>query len=109
MFGSHKKAQFRYIPRYYDENLEDLRKRVAKIKAEMGETDTTTYKAGSNIKGSFHAPKKKELSALQRRNKVANIRLFVTILLLLYVAYYILTTDYFQDILTQFLSFAHGR
>lgn len=110
MFGSHKKAQFRYTPRYYDENMENLRERVAKIKAEMGEDNTSSTKPGRNIKGAFQSPKKKELSALQRKNRVTNIRLVIIILMLGYLGYYILTTDYFQDILTRFLSISsHAR
>ncbi|MCO6494195.1 MAG: hypothetical protein J5I91_00760 [Bacteroidetes bacterium] len=101
-FGSkQKKVSFRYIPRFYDENKEDLRNRVRAIKEAIGEVDGQKPKPGSSIRGAFtsHKPKKSE-KQIRLRNQ--NIRLILILIALAYLAWQITTSDFIQQLFDKF-------
>jgi len=107
--GKHKKSEFRYVPRYYDEEKEKLRKRVRAIQEEMGEVEKKEHKPGSHVKGAFTVNKEKKKSEEQNRLKRTNIKLIIIIFLLAYLAWYLYTTDYFQNLLENFNNYNNGR
>lgn len=96
--NKHSTRGFRYVPRFYDENMEDLKRRVAKARQEMG-IPASTPKAGTEIKGAFSDAARRNSRSWQQQAK--NIRLVIVIICLLYLAYVIMTTDYFTQLLTQ--------
>jgi len=110
LFGTqHSKREFKYKPRFYDENMEDLRKRVQKLKEEMGEAEKKGFKPGSTIKGAFTTQFKPKRSEEQIRLRNRNIRLFVMFVLLAIAAYYILIDNKMEEWLFQINRFSNGR
>lgn len=104
MFGfgaKHKKIPFRYIPRFYDENREELLNRVNAIKAAMGEGGGDGPKPGSTIRGAFtsHKPRK-SVKQIKLRNQ--NLRLIVILLVLAYLAWQLMTSDFIQHLFDKF-------
>jgi hypothetical protein len=89
-----KTKQFHYKPRYYDERKEELDRRIAQIKSEMGitddEPDENKYFRGDykpNIKGQMRAYFRQSQS---RQKRTSNVRLLVILLVLLALAWYII-------------------
>ena len=92
-FKTPKTKQFHYKPRYYDERKEELDKRIAQIKSEMGVTDEqpegNQYWRGdykTRIKGQMHGYFKQA----RRARRTSNIRLLVILFILLALAWYII-------------------
>jgi hypothetical protein len=88
-----KTKQFQYKPRYYDERKEELDKRIAQIKSEMGITDDqpegNKYFRGdykTHIKGQM----KSYFNKARRQKRTSNVRLLVILLALLALAWYII-------------------
>lgn len=81
--GDHKR--FNFIPRYYDEQKEDLEQRIRQIESDMGIEHGEAYvpKIRKGQMGSYMRKKRKVQS------KRANIRLVVIILLLLLAAWFL--------------------
>ena len=88
-----KIKQFHYKPRYYDERKEELDKRIAQIKKEMGVTDEqpegNKYFRGdykTHIKGQMKGYFKQS----RRQKRTSNIRLLIILLILLALSWYII-------------------
>lgn len=82
-----RNKQFSYQPRYYDEQKEELEKRVQKIKREMGiEDDDSANAYIPNIKGQMRNHYRKNIE--QKRK--STVRLVVILFVLLALVYYLL-------------------
>lgn len=105
MFGlntKHKKVSFHYIPRFYDEKKEEFRNRVRAIKESMGEDGAGGKpKPGSSIRGAFTS-KKTVRSERQIRLRNQNIRLLVILLILGYLTWQMLQSDFIKDLFDKF-------
>lgn len=104
-FGSrHKPSSFNYIPRFYDEDRERFKKRLANHQEK-----TLVQKPGRSLHGAFTTEHKSQQSKKLSNYAKTNIRLLLIVLMLLYCAWLIYQTDYFQDVLTDLNSFSNGR
>ena len=82
-----KNKQFNFKPRYYNEEKEELEKRVQKIKRELGvEDEDTTQPYSPHIKGQMRGYFKKNVE-LKRKS---TIRLVIILLILFVAAYFLL-------------------
>lgn len=83
-----KNKQFNYIPRYYNEQKEEMQKRKERIAREI-----KTEKAALNeervpiIKGQIRNYYQQDI---KRHKRKSNIRLLVVLVILLFMAYYLL-------------------
>jgi len=87
-FHTPKNKKFNYSPRYYDEQKEELEKRVEQIKREMGVSDDDPDKpyVSSIRKGQMRGYLKKK-SKQQRRSTA---RLVIILIVLILLAYFLL-------------------
>jgi hypothetical protein len=109
MFGRHKRSEFGYKPRFYDENKEELRERVKAIKRDMGE-EVGQSKPGSQIKGAFTVDRQKDKRTEEQKKLFRNnLRLIIVILLLVFVAWKIISTDSISSIFEKFKTLSNGR
>ena len=83
-----KNKKFKFSTRYYDEQKEDLEKRVAQIKREMGvaDDDPTEPYVSSIRKGQMRGFLKK--TAKQKRQSSG--RLFIILIVLFIIVYFLL-------------------
>jgi len=82
-----KNKQFSFKPRYYNEEKEELQKRIQKIKREMGVEDEDTQKPYSpHIKGQMRGYFRKNVE--QKRK--STIRLIIILLILFAMVYFLL-------------------
>lgn len=80
-FRTSRPKTFNYIPRYYDEQKEELEKRVERIKQEMG-VSNTEGKYVPNIKGQFRRQHEKNAKTRKQSNfRVVLIFLFIILLI----------------------------
>jgi hypothetical protein len=111
MFGilgkKKKKREFRFKPRYYDPAMEDLRKRVARIKAEMEQKETNPEKAGQKIKEFYTNNQSRKRHSPKNHYKffMANLRLFLILLVLGILSWKLMQSDFFHQLLENWL---HG-
>lgn len=88
-----KIKQFHYKPRYYDERKEELDKRIARIKSELGITED---QPGGNkyFKGDYRSHIKGQMGGYfkqaRRQKRASNFRLLIILLVLLALAWYII-------------------
>ena len=80
-----KNKQFKFKPRYYDEQKEDLEKRVGQIKQEMGAADDEPYVSGIR-KGQMRGYFKKNIE--QKRK--STMRLIIILAILVAAVYFLL-------------------
>ncbi len=92
-----KNRQFDYIPRYYDEEKEELKSRIAKYDREIDTTELSKQR----IKGSFRRKYRVESdygrSATRRSNRI----LLLTIAALLLITFFFIT-EYLPRIIASF-------
>ncbi|MFC2151867.1 hypothetical protein ACFLSE_05005 [Bacteroidota bacterium] len=82
-----KNKKFSFKPRYYNEQKEELEKRIQKIKREMGvEDDDTSKPFVPNIKGQMRGYFHKNV---QEKRK-STVRLVVILIILFVVVYFLL-------------------
>lgn len=83
-----KNKKFKFMPRYYDEQKEELEKRVQKIKREMGVEDVKDSDKPyiPNIKGQMRGYFKKNVE--QKRK--STIRLVIILIVLFAIVYFLL-------------------
>ena len=83
-----KNKKFNFSTRYYDEQKEDLDKRVEKIKREMGVADDDPNKlyASTIRKGEMRGYLKKA----GKRDKQSTGRLFIILIVLFLIVYFLL-------------------
>ena len=105
-FKLQKNKRFNFVPRYYDERKEELKKKVEKIKQEIekvenpnpsrdvGNVETlhaTSLHSSStyvpNIKGQFRRYYQRKANKSKQHS---NIRLIIIIIVLFLIAYYLL-------------------
>jgi hypothetical protein len=88
-----KTKKYSYKPRYYDERQEELDKRIAQIKAEMGITEDqpegNKYFRG-DYKTHIRGQMKGYFRQTRRQKRTSNIRLLFILLILLGLAWYII-------------------
>lgn len=88
-FHTPKNKEFKFKPRYYDEQKEELDKRVEQIKKEMGISDDETKPYVSKIKrGEMRGYLKKNVE----RKRRSTLRLVIILLALLAIVYFLLYT-----------------
>ncbi len=86
-FHTPKNKQFNFQPRYYNEEKEELEKRIQKIKREMGVEDDDTVKPYTpNIKGQMRGYFRKNIE--QKRK--STVRLVVILIVLFALVYFLL-------------------
>jgi hypothetical protein len=82
-----KNKEFKFKPRYYNEEKEELEKRIKKIKQEMGvEDDDTTKSYTPHIKGQMRGYFRKNIE--QKRK--SSVRLIVILVVLFALVYFLL-------------------
>lgn len=92
-FKLFKNKSFNYTPRYYDERKEELEKRIAQIKKEMGVTEDSEKakeieKAYSvDIKGKMRSRFRPRRRAESRKS---TIRLLLILAALMFLAWYLI-------------------
>ena len=81
--GDHRR--FNFIPRYYDEQKEDLQQRIRQIESDLGVEQGEAYvpKIRKGQMGNYMRKKRKV------HNKQSNIRLVIIILVLLLAAWFL--------------------
>lgn len=86
-FHTPRNKRFSFTPRYYDEQKEDLERRVEQIKQEMGinENDPNKPYISKIRKGEMRGYFKKS----REYKKRSTIRLFVILIILIAIAYYL--------------------
>ncbi|HKL09121.1 MAG TPA: hypothetical protein VJ896_10120 [Bacteroidales bacterium] len=87
-FHTPKNKQFKYSPLYYDEQKEELDRRVRQIKREMGvnDLDESGKPYIPNIKGQMRGVFKRK----HEEKKRANSRLLIILIVLLALVYFLL-------------------
>jgi hypothetical protein len=88
-FHTPKNKQFKFKPRYYDEQKEELDKRVEQIKKEMGISDDNDDKkpyVSTIRRGEMRGYLKKNVE----RKRKSTIRLVIILLVLFAIVYYLL-------------------
>lgn len=87
-FHTPKNKRFNYSPRYYDEQKEELERRVRQIKRELGveELSDSDKPYIPNIKGQMRGVFKRN----REEQKRSNIRLAIILVILLTVIYFLL-------------------
>ena len=84
-FRTPKPKPFNYIPRYYDEQKEDLEERIRNIEVEMGVNKGEAYRPRIRKGQMSNYYRRKQ----KRVQKQSNIRLVVIILILLLISYFL--------------------
>lgn len=82
-FRTYRPKEFNYIPRYYDEQKEDLEERIRGIEREMGAKKGDAYRPTirkGQMSNYFRRTKRKA-------QKQSNIRLIVILLILFFISY----------------------
>lgn len=84
-FRTPKPKHFNYIPRYYDEQKENLEERIRNIEIEMGVKEGEAYRPRIRKGHMSNYFRRKQ----KRVQKQSNIRLVIIILILLLVSYFL--------------------
>ena len=84
-FRTPKPKPFNYIPRYYDEQKEDLEERIRNIESEMGVKEGEAYRPQIRKGHMSNYFRRKQ----KRVQKQSNIRLVVIILILFLISYFL--------------------
>lgn len=88
-----KTKKYSYKPRYYDERKEELDKRIAQIKAEMGITEDQP-EGNKYFKGDYKTHIRGQMKGYfrqaRRQKRTSNMRLLFILLILLGLALYII-------------------
>lgn len=87
-FHTPKNKKFNYSPRYYDEQKEELERRVRQIKRELGveELSDTDKPYIPNIKGQMRGVFKRNTAERKR----SNLRLAIILVVLVTIVYFLL-------------------
>lgn len=87
-FRTYKNRQFTFIPRFYDEQKEELQERIRKAEREMkGSTGEGREYTKSIIRGSFRQTRQQRVTA----NRNSFLRLVLIIAILLLLVYFLFT------------------
>ena len=92
-----KNRSFDYIPRYYDQDKEELEKRLKRYKPTEGSTEL----AKERIKGGFRRKYQVKDEYTSKTQKRSNRILLITLVVLLFVTY-IFLTEYLPKIIATF-------
>lgn len=84
-FRTHKPKPFNYIPRYYDEQKEQLEERIRDIEREMGVKDGKAYRLTIRKGHMGNYFKRKQRKTQQQ----STIRLIIIIIILCLISYYL--------------------
>lgn len=87
-FRINRNRQFKYTPRYYDEDREELQERIREMERELGIKVDGEYRPIMR-KGlmSRHAAKYKRVKTKARSQ--SNLRLFIILVILLTISYFL--------------------
>ena len=80
-----KNKEFNYVPRYYDEQKEELNERIKKIEQEMGVKSESKEAYVPNIKGQMRSYYNKNV----KEKKQSNLRLILILIALFIIAYFL--------------------
>lgn len=84
-FRTQKPKPFNYIPRYYDEQKEQLEERIREVEKEMGVTKGEAYRPTIR-KGSMSTYFRRKQRKTQQQS---TIRLIIIIIILCLISYYL--------------------
>lgn len=113
MFGllgkKRKPREFKFKPLYYDPDMEDLRNRVAKLKADRDSTDQNPEGAKERIKEMYSRTQHRRQSVPKNNYKflMSNLRLFVILFILGFLAWKLMQSDFFQKLFENWLNGGH--
>jgi hypothetical protein len=113
MFGllgkKRKPREFRFKPLYYDPDMEDLRKRVAKLKAERDATEKNPENIKNNIKDMYSRNQSRRQSTPKNNKKffMSNLRLFLILIILGLLSWKLMQSDFFQKLIENWLNGGH--
>lgn len=92
-----KNRKFEYVPRHYDQEKEELEKRLGRYKSAEGDPELTKER----IRGSFRKKYRFEDDYTSKSQKRSNRILFGTLVVLLLITYVFLT-EYLPKIIASF-------
>ena len=103
--GRRHNKRFNYVPRYYDEDKEDLENRKEKIKAEV--TGKYSYEGSRRrLQAGFRNGQRESVDpSMQQLKLVSRIRVLLIVIVLASLAYMVFYTN---TISTIFEAFKHG-
>lgn len=89
-FNKPEHKRFHLTPRYWDPDKEEREEREKRIKAELGiKEDDDSYIP--NIKGKFTSQLKEKYKGARSARRKSTVRLFFILIILLLIAFYILS------------------
>ena len=92
-----KNRSFDYIPRYYDQEKEELEKRLKRYKSSEGDTELTKERIRGGFRRKYQAKDDYSSRSQKRSNRILLITLTVLIILT-----YIFLTEYLPKIVATF-------
>ena len=92
-----KNRTFDYVPRYYDQDKEELEKRLKRYKPKEGDTELTKQR----IRGGFRRKYQVKDDYTSRTQKRSNLILLATLVILIFVTY-IFLVEYLPKIIASF-------
>ncbi len=97
-FGKQTRHQkFKFIPRFYDPEKEDLENRLRRYKD--GDSLSDQELAKERIKSGFQTRSRMGTSISRKESTTSVIRLIVIIMMLVLITYFIMTSDKFITII----------
>jgi hypothetical protein len=113
MFGfgrKHTPSTFNYIPRYYDEDKERFRLKRLSLSQDR---DPKTSKPGRSIPGAFtqhrNHTESRIRSVFSSSVRSYNLRLILVCMMLMYIGWVIMTTDYFLQLFSDIKHYLDAR
>ncbi len=85
-FRTYKNKQFTFIPRFYNQQKEELEARIKKVEREVQGGTSEEY-SGNIIRGSFRQAHRQRSSA----NRNSSLRIVIIIAILLLLIYFLFT------------------
>ena len=95
-----KPRQFDYIPRFYDEQKEDLEKRISKFEGETSSEEKVKARIKAGMRQNFHG----NATFRSQQTRQSNLRLVYIIGILCLITYFVLKSDRISRIIESFSS-----
>ena len=92
-----KNRSFDYVPRYYDQEKEELEKRMKRYRSKPGDTELSKER----IRGGFRKTYRVKDDYTSRTKKRSNLILLATLIILIFLTY-IFLMDYLPKIIQAF-------
>lgn len=87
--GKLKPRKFDFIPRYYDEEKEELRNRLGKYEGDASKEEEVKHRIKSGFRQKYYG----DNSYRKRETRKSNLRLLYIMIVLFFVCYLILKSD----------------